>query len=85
MQYLFGIFSKIGEEILCLTETDGAPSSSSLYPDGALPFANNSNLLRPNEIKKIGTDPTQIYKDLKWRAKLNIDQIIKKLLLDELY
>ena len=47
--------------------------------------ANNSNLLRPNEIKKIGTDPTQIYKDLKWRAKLNIDQIIKKLLLDELY
>ena len=46
---------------------------------------NNSNLLRPNEIKKIGTDPTQIYKDLKWRAKLNIDQIIKKLLLDELY
>ena len=46
---------------------------------------NNSNLLRPNEIKKIGTDPTQIYKDLKWRAKLNIDQIIKKLLLNELY
>ena len=47
--------------------------------------ANNSKLLRLNEIKKIGTDPTQIYKDLKWRAKLNIDQIIKKLLLDELY
>jgi len=46
---------------------------------------NNSKLLRLNEIKKIGTDPTQIYKDLKWRAKLNIDQIIKKLLLDELY
>ena len=47
--------------------------------------ANNSNLLRLNEIKKIGTDPSQIYKDLKWRAKLNIDQIIKKLFIDELY
>jgi len=47
--------------------------------------ANNSKLLRLNEIKKIGTNPAQIYKDLKWRAKLNIDQIIKKLLLDELY
>ena len=46
---------------------------------------NYPKLLRLNEIKKIGTDPTQIYKDLKWRAKLNIDQIIKKLLLDELY
>jgi len=47
--------------------------------------ANNSNLLRLNEIKKIGTDPSQIYKDLKWRTKLNIDQIIKKLFIDELY
>ena len=40
---------------------------------------------RPNDIKKIRSDPRQIYKDLKWKSKLNIDQIIKKLLSNELY
>ena len=32
------------------------------------------------DIKKIRIDSRQIYKDLKWKSKLSIDQVIKKLL-----
>jgi len=46
---------------------------------------NTKEYNRPNDIKKIRSDPRQIYKDLKWKSKLNIDQIIKKLLSNELY
>ena len=46
---------------------------------------NTREALRLNDIKKIGTSPKKIYKELKWKSKLNIDQIIKKMLLNELY
>ncbi len=46
---------------------------------------NTPKSLRPADIKKIGTNPKKIYKDLKWKSKTNIEQIIKKMLLDELY
>jgi GDPmannose 4,6-dehydratase len=46
---------------------------------------NTKNLKRPNDIKKVGCNPKLIYKDLKWKSKINIDQIIQKLLLDEIY
>ncbi len=41
--------------------------------------------LRPADIKKIGTNPKKIYKDLNWKSKINIDQIIKKMISNELY
>ena len=46
---------------------------------------NTKEYIRPNDIKKIRSDPRQIYKDLKWKSKLSIDQVIKKLLSNELY
>ncbi len=46
---------------------------------------NTREALRLNDIKKIGTSPKKIYKELKWKSKLNIDEIIKKMLLNELY
>ncbi len=46
---------------------------------------NTREALRLNDVKKIGTSPKKIYKELKWKSKLNIDQIIKKMLLNELY
>ena len=46
---------------------------------------NTKEYIRPNDIKKIRSDTRQIYKDLKWKSKLSIDQVIKKLLSNELY
>ena len=46
---------------------------------------NSKSSIRPNEIKKVGCDPRMIYKDLRWKSKLNIDQIIQKLLKNEIY
>ena len=46
---------------------------------------NSPKSLRPADIKKIGTNPKKIYKNLNWKSKTNIDQIIKKMLLNELY
>ena len=46
---------------------------------------NSLESLRPNDIKKIGTRPKKIYKELKWKSKINIDQIIKKMIINELY
>ncbi len=46
---------------------------------------NTPKSLRPADIKKIGTNPMKIYKNLNWKSKTNIDQIIKKMLLNELY
>jgi len=46
---------------------------------------NNKNVMRPKDIKKVGCDPKLIFKDLKWQSKLGIDQIIKKMLLNEIY
>ena len=44
-------------------------------------------LLHWNEgdIKKIGANPKKIYKELNWKSKINIDQIIKKMITNELY
>ena len=41
--------------------------------------------LRPQEIRKMGADASQIKKDLHWQAKIKINQIINKLLNNELY
>jgi len=54
------------------------------------PTASGKSSLANTLAKKINgeivnADSVQIYKDLKWRTKLNIDQIIKKLFIDELY
>ncbi len=46
---------------------------------------NSLQALRPNEIKKVGTNTKKIYKELKWKSKTNIDQIIEKMIFDELY
>jgi len=46
---------------------------------------NSLQSLRPNEIRKVGTNPRKIYKELKWKSKFNIDQIIKKMITNELY
>tara|TARA_A100000164_G_scaffold374957_1_gene408999 strand:+ start:53 stop:1006 length:954 start_codon:yes stop_codon:yes gene_type:complete len=46
---------------------------------------NTPKSLRPADIKKIGTNPKKIYKNLNWKSKTNIDQIIKKMLTNELY
>ena len=46
---------------------------------------NDGASLRPNEIKRVGTSPKKIFKELNWKAKININQIIKKLLLDEIF
>ena len=46
---------------------------------------NTPGSLRPVDIKKTGTNPKKIYKDLNWKSKINIDQIIKKMILNELY
>jgi nucleoside-diphosphate-sugar epimerase len=40
--------------------------------------------LRNEEVKKIHCDIKKIKKDLGWKPKNNIDQIVKKLLNDEL-
>ena len=47
--------------------------------------SNTPKSLRPADIKKIGTNPKKIYKDLNWKSKTSIDQIIKKMILNELY
>ena len=41
--------------------------------------------MRPKDIKKVGCDPKLIYKDLKWKSKLDIDQIVKKMLFNEIF
>jgi len=46
---------------------------------------NNKSVMRPKDIKKVGCDPKLIYKDLKWKSKLDIDQIVKKMLFNEIY
>ncbi len=46
---------------------------------------NTLKSLRPADIKKIGTNPKKIYENLNWKSKINIDQIIKKMLLNELH
>jgi len=46
---------------------------------------NNSKSLRNIDIKKIGTNPSKIFKKLKWKSKVNINQIVKKMLHNELY
>lgn len=46
---------------------------------------NSPESLRLNDIKKIGTSPKKIYKELKWKSKINIDQIVKKMIVNELY
>ncbi len=46
---------------------------------------NTAGSLRPTDIKKMGTNPKKIYKDLNWKSKISIDQIIKKMLTNELY
>ena len=46
---------------------------------------NSAQSLRPNEIKKVGTNPKKIFKELNWKAKSNINQIIDKLLINEIY
>ena len=46
---------------------------------------NTPGSLRPTDIKKMGTNPKKIYKNLNWKSKTNIDQIIKKMLTNELY
>ena len=45
---------------------------------------NNKSFLRNEEVKKIYCDIKKIKKDLGWKPKYNIDQIVKKLLNDEL-
>ena len=47
--------------------------------------SNTLKSLRPADIKKIGTNPKKIYENLNWKSKINIDQIIKKMLLNELH
>ncbi len=46
---------------------------------------NTTKILRPLDVKKIGTNPKKINKELKWKSKININQIINKMLLNELY
>jgi len=46
---------------------------------------NNLKSLRDIDIKKIGTNPSKIFKRLKWKSTININQIVKKMLLNELY
>ena len=48
-------------------------------------ISNTPRSLRPADIKKIGTNPKKIYKDLNWKSKTSIDQIIEKMILNELY
>lgn len=48
-------------------------------------ISNTPKSLRPADIKKIGANPEKIYKDLNWKSKTSIDQIIKKMILNELY
>ena len=45
---------------------------------------NNKNYLRNKEVNKVYCDNKKIKKDLGWKPKYNIDQIIKKLLNNEL-
>ena len=46
---------------------------------------NSLEVMRPSDIQKIATNPKKIYKKLRWKSKLNIDQILKKMVLDELH
>ena len=46
---------------------------------------NTPKSLRPADIRRIGTNPNKIYKNLNWKSKIKIDQIIKKMLINELY
>ena len=48
-------------------------------------ISNTPKSLRPADIKKIGTNPKKIFKDLNWKSKTSIDQIIEKMILNELY
>ena len=47
--------------------------------------SNTPKSLRPTDIKKIGANPKKIYKDLNWKSNISIDQIIKKMISNELY
>ena len=47
--------------------------------------SNTPKSMRPADIRKIGSNPKKIYKDLNWKSKTNIDQIIKKMITNELY
>tara|TARA_B100000767_G_scaffold266053_1_gene282889 strand:- start:1659 stop:2618 length:960 start_codon:yes stop_codon:yes gene_type:complete len=46
---------------------------------------NNKKLLRSQEIKKIGCKTNKIKNDLKWKSKVSINQMIKKLINNELF
>jgi len=46
---------------------------------------NKKKLLRMEEIKKIGCRIDNIKNDLNWRPKLSINQIIQKLIRNELF
>ena len=46
---------------------------------------NSIESLRPNDVKKIGTNPKKIYKELQWKSRTNIDQLIGKMILNEYY
>lgn len=46
---------------------------------------NSSKFIRPNDVLKIGTNPAKLNKELKWKIKVNLDNIIKKMYLNELY
>ena len=46
---------------------------------------NNSKSIRLKEVKKIGTLPQQILKDLGWKSKTNLKSLINKLVNNKLY
>jgi len=46
---------------------------------------NSSKFIRPNDVLKIGTNPTKLKKELKWKIKVNLDNLVKKMYLNELY
>ena len=48
-------------------------------------ITNSKKVMRPRDIEKTGCNPKLIYKDLKWKSKLGIDEILKKMLLNEIY
>ncbi len=48
-------------------------------------IVNSLESLRPNDVKKIGTNPKKILNELSWKSKTNIDQIINKMIHNELY
>tara|TARA_B100000767_G_C19759311_1_gene534417 strand:- start:202 stop:1152 length:951 start_codon:yes stop_codon:yes gene_type:complete len=46
---------------------------------------NLSTFIRPSDVLKIGTNPEKLKKELKWKTKVNLDNLIKKMYLNELY